>query len=606
MPTWSTACPDWRERLKAGASLTPPPIFPAEAAAALAVFNSLRIVDAPGSPTFGEASDPWVQDLVAAIFGAYDSATGRRLIREFLLLVSKKNAKSTVAAGIMITALIRNWRRSGEFYILAPTLEVANNSYFPARDMVRADSELLGILDPKDHLRTIFHRPMGAFLKVVAADAETVTGKKGIGVLADELWLFGKQAKAENMLGEATGGGVSRPEGFTIYLTTQSDEPPAGVFKDKLSYFRRVRDGEIDDPASLPVLYEFPPEMIAAKAYLDAENFRLTNPNLGRSVDPEWIARKLKEAQANGPHSTNVFIAKHLNVEIGQNLRADRWAGAEFWADATDATLTLETLLERCEVAVIGIDGGGLDDLLASSVVGREGGTKRWLAWGAAFAHISVLRRRKEIASILMDFAKQGDLKIFDGNGEVALDRLAALAAQPAPPREAISPPPTSPWARDHAPIELPPDIRALVALCAKVMASGKLALVGIDPAGVGLIVEGLKTIGIWEADSDHDAPEAPLIGVSQGYKLMGPIKTAERMLADRTLLHAPQPILAWAVGNAKTEAKGNAVMITKAAAGATKIDPLMALLDAVALMTTNPEPAGSVYTAARGLTVFG
>jgi phage terminase large subunit-like protein len=600
VPTWSTACPDWRERLKSGASLTPPPIFPAEAAAALAVFNSLRIVDAPGSPTFGEASNPWVQDLVAAIFGAYDAATGRRLIREVLVLVSKKNSKSTLAAGIMVTALVRNWRRSGELYFLAPTLEVADNCYFPARDMVRAHPELPDFLDPKDHLRTIFHRPMGAFMKVIAADATTTTGKKGIFTLADELWLFGKQAKAENMLGEATGGGASRPEGCTIYLSTQSDEPPAGVFKDKLAYFRKVRDGEIDDPASLPVLYEFPPEMIAAKAYLDPANFRLTNPNLGRSVDPEWIARKLKEAQANGPHSLNVFIAKHLNVEIGQNLRADRWAGADFWADATDPTLTLETLLERSEVVVIGLDGGGLDDLLGLSVVGRESGTKRWLAWGAAFCHVSVLRRRKEIASILIDFARQGDLKVFDADREVLPDELAALV-------EAAAPKPEPPAPRDpDAEVELPPDIRALVEICARVVASGKLATVGIDPAGVGLIVEGLKTIGVWEADSAKDPPEAPLIGVSQGYKLMGPIKTAERMLADRTLVHAAQPLLAWAVGNAKTELKGNAVMITKAAAGACKIDPLMALLNGVALMSQNPEPAGSVYTAARGLTIFG
>ena len=126
---WSTACSDWAVRLRAGESLIPPPIFPEEAAQALDVFKALRIVDAPGSPTFGEACDHWVFDLVASIFGAYDRETGRRLITEWLVLVPKKNSKSTIAAGIMMTALVLNWRMSAEFSILAPTVEIANNSF---------------------------------------------------------------------------------------------------------------------------------------------------------------------------------------------------------------------------------------------------------------------------------------------------------------------------------------------------------------------------------------------------------------------------------------------------------------------------------------------
>ena len=176
---WSTACPDWEERIRSGRSLVPiAPLFPAEAAAALAIFNELRIVDAVGSPTMREACRQWVFDFVSAIFGAYDAETGRRLINEFFLLISKKNSKSTIAAAIMVTALLRNWRRSAEFIILAPTIEIAKNSADPAMDMVKNDPELSTLLRPIPHQRTIEHRTTGAILKIVAADSDVVSGKK--------------------------------------------------------------------------------------------------------------------------------------------------------------------------------------------------------------------------------------------------------------------------------------------------------------------------------------------------------------------------------------------------------------------------------------------
>ena len=164
-PAWSTACPDWERRIVARESLIPfDPLFPEEAKASLQVFNDLRMVDAPGSPRLGEISRDWVTDFVSSIFGAYDAETGRRLVTEFFMLISKKNGKSSSAAGIMMTALTRNWRMSGEFLILAPTIEIANNSFFPARDMVRADEELSDLYQVQEHTKTIKHRNTDAIL----------------------------------------------------------------------------------------------------------------------------------------------------------------------------------------------------------------------------------------------------------------------------------------------------------------------------------------------------------------------------------------------------------------------------------------------------------
>lgn len=542
---WSTACLDWGDRLCSGRSIIPPPIFPEMAAQAVAIFKDLRVVDLPGKPTFGECSEQWVFDFVAAIFGAYDGESGNQLIREYFLLISKKNSKSTIAAGIMVTALILCFREEEEHLILAPTKEVADNSFKPAAGMIRVDEELSAMFHIQDHLRTITHRVTRNSLKVVAADTDTVSGKKSGRVLVDEHWVFGKRANASGMFMEATGGQVSRDEGWVIYLTTQSEDPPAGVFKEKLDYYRDIRDGKIDDPKSLGVIYEFPEHMIKSKAYLDPANFYITNPNMGRSVSAEWLADNLKKNQTKTDGSFQQFLAKHLNVEIGLNLRSDRWAGADFWEAAAEPGLTLEALLERCEVAVVGIDGGGLDDLLGLAVVGRERETRRWLAWTHAWAHEIVLTRRPEIAPRLQDFAQAGDLTFVKRPGD---------------------------------------DVEAVADIVCQVREAGRLPEkqgVGVDGAGITDVVDELVIREFTLED---------IVAVAQGWKLNGAIKTTERKVAGGELRHGGQALMNWSVGNARTVQSGNAISITKQASGTAKIDPLMAIFDAVTLMALNPE----------------
>lgn len=552
MAKWSTSCKDWERRIVDREPLIAfGPLYPDVAAQAWEICSSFRLTDVAGQPLFGEAAMPWTRDFIMAVFGAEDPETGRRHINEFLLMVSKKNAKSTIAAAIMLTALIMNWRPSAELIILSPTKEIADNSYKPIRDFIKADEELDAMFKVQDYFRLITHRETEATLKVVAADSDTVSGKKAAFVFVDELHEFGKQAKASNMLLEATGGLTSRPEGFVIYATTQSAEPPAGVFKTKLAYARKVRDGLVSDPKFLPLIYEFPDAMIQSKAYEALENAYVTNPNWGASVDIERITQLRSQAKEEGENEFKEFLAKHLNVEIGLNLRSDRWAGADFWEEA-EIVLSLDDLLRRCEVAVVGGDGGGLDDLLGQAVVGRERDTGRWVAWFHAWAHKIALERRKEIAPRLLDFQRDGNLTIVDRPGQ---------------------------------------DVQEFVDNVCRVRDAGLMPEkqgIGVDAAGIGDIVDEL-------AARDFDIAN-DVVAVSQGWRLNGAIKTTERKLAGGELLVAKSGLMPWSVSNARTVQQGNAISITKQASGTAKIDPLMALFDAVSLMALNPVSAGRSF----------
>jgi phage terminase large subunit-like protein len=564
------SCRDWEARIRAGQSLLPTiPVHEGEARRAVGIFNRLHLPDVPGQPSFAEAGADWFREIVSAVFGAVvlgpaGDRIAERLIRELFLLVPKKNSKTTNGAALGMTALLLNRRPRAEHLLIGPTQEVAKLAFSQAVGMIEADPEgyLQKRFQPKEADKEIIDRRTKATLKIKSFDPSVLTGTKPVFVLLDEVHEIGKSPHASRIVGQIRGGIMPNAEGFFAMITTQSDEPPAGVFRDELNKARAVRDGRLKGTALLPVLYEFPTEIAAAAPagqtpkWHDPSLWWMVTPNRDRSVTIARLEQEFTVAQAVGLAEVVRWASQHLNIEIGLGLRTDRWRGADHWQAAAEPGLDLAGILARCDVVTAGIDGGGLDDLFALTLVGRERETRRWLQWTRAWAHRGVLELRKGEAARLLDFESDGDLVFVDDME----DAFAAAAAIVASVREA--------------------DL---------------LAQVGLDPMGVGSVVDALAAV---EVEGDKT-----VVGISQGWTLNGAIKTAEVKLANGTLVHCGQGLMSYAVGNAKTEPKGNAITITKALAGAGKIDPLMATFNAVALMSRNPTP--TVRTIEQGFVVL-
>jgi phage terminase large subunit-like protein len=182
-------------------------------------------------------------------------------------------------------------------------------------------------------------------------------------------------------------------------------------------------------------------------------------------------------------------------------------------------------------------------------LLGRDKVTRDWLAWGKAWAQTDVLERRKDIVAELMDFKADGDLVVCED--------------------------PTQ-------------DIEEVAALLATINALGLLpeeGAIGLDPQLVDALVDALQAASLTDKQ---------LVAVAQGFRLSRHVWGAERKLKDGTLRHGGQRLMNWCIGNAKVEQRGNAVLITKQVAGRAKIDPLMALFDAVSLMGRNPMSMGA------------
>lgn len=553
--SWA-ACPDWWEKLQAGA--TPIPALDLDenlGDVAVELFDKLVVPDIDGQPTMAEVAEDWARDIVRAAFGGVTPETGARFVGEIFCLVPKKNTKTTLAACLGLIALQMNMTPNIRGIIVGPTQAVADTCFGQMQGMIEADPWLSKRFKIDEHKKKITDnypdhktgRPLKAQLKVMSFDPGVTTGGIPAFAILDELHVMAERHFADRVIRQIRGGMVTNKKSLLVIITTQSEIPPQGVFKSELEYARKVRDGVVvDDVRMLPILYEFPRALQAdpKQPWKNPKFWPHVLPNLGRSITIERLVPEFRKAVETSEHELAGWASQHLNIEIGLGQITGGWAGAPLWVQAMDPVLDLDVLIETSEVACIGIDGGGMDDLLGAAVLGRHAVSKKWQLWCAAWAHEIALTRRKSIAPKLQD-----------------LSECDALTICKTPTQ----------------------DVDELVDIVSRVFEAGLLPEkggVGLDPEGVAAIVDAIEAAGV---------PTDTLASVTQGYKLNGAIKGTERKLFDGTLKHADQPLMDWCVSNAKTEARGNAVIVTKAVSGTGKIDPLMAAFNAVYLMSLNP-----------------
>ncbi len=560
--------------------MPPLPLDRARADRAVAVFDNLRLPDVIGLPLIGESVGDWFRNIVRALFGGFDP-DGTRRVTDLFIEVPKKNGKTTNAAAIMLTALLLNERPHALFVLFGPTQVISDHGFAAVAGMIRADQELDALLHVIDHTKTIRHRLTHAVLRITTFDMSTATGGKYAGWMLDEVHLLGSVPYASRVVAQLRGARVAIPESFGIMITTQSDQPPAGLFKEELKRARMVRNGEISGGGLLPILYEWPEsvQIDPGQPWQNPRMWAQVNPAAGAAISLDGVVELAAQEKAKGEEAWRIFASQHLNIQIGGALHNDRWPGADYWARATLPALSLDDLLAASEVVTIGIDGGGEEDLLGLCVLGRtseivrhtwratpdmparEIETKRWIAWFHAWADPKVFERRKSIAAQLQDFITDGDLTVCDMS-------------------------------------DGPFDFHDVADIIERVWQAGLLPekfSIGVDKIGVPAMVDALTARGV--------TPEC-LSATPQGYKLNGVHKGTARKLRDGTLRVAPQPIAAWSAGNARTVMRGNAVSIEKAVSGTAKIDLLMALFGAFELMSLHPEASHMSYLETGGLVV--
>ena len=261
--------------------------------------------------------EPWQRAIVGNLFG-WKRPDGTRRYRESFIFIPRKNGKTTMVAGLVLAALFCDGERGAQVYSAAADRDQAALIYRQCKGMVLQDADLSRHAKVYETAKSIVIESMGSSYKAISAEANTKHGYNTHFAVIDELHAQPNRDLVD-VLKTSTG---ARRQPLIVHITTSDFDRPS-ICNELHGYAGKVRDGLVDDPAFLPVIYEAK----ATDDWTSPETWRKANPNLGVSVSLEYLERECRQAKET-PSYENTFKRLHLNVKTEQDVRwmqMDKW-----------------------------------------------------------------------------------------------------------------------------------------------------------------------------------------------------------------------------------------------------------------------------------------
>jgi phage terminase large subunit-like protein len=279
--------------------------------------------------------EDWQALIVVQLFGWLHRETRLRRFKRLYLEVARKNAKSTLAAGILLYMLTADGEPGANCYSAATTGEQAREVFDVARNMVSLLPEFqvrFGI-DYGKHDVTV--PSTASSCRPLNAEGSTLDGLNVHCAVVDELHAH-KTRAVYDVIDSATG---ARDQPLILMITTAGSDR-SGICYEKRGYTIKVLERTLagdsggTDDAWLGVIYT----LDDGDLWHDQKVWRKANPNLGVSVQPDDIERACREALAT-PSAQAGFLTKRLNIWVNSD---SAWMDMMAWDACADGGLTLE------------------------------------------------------------------------------------------------------------------------------------------------------------------------------------------------------------------------------------------------------------------------
>lgn len=271
-----------------------------------------------GSPILLEQ---WQSFILCNVFGWLRKDNGKRRYRTVYIEVPRKNAKSTLSAGVGLYMLACDGEHGAEVYSAATTRDQARIVFNDAQAMARKSAKFRAAKGVSVNAHNINVLTTASKFEPLSADAHSLDGLNVHFAAIDELHAH-KTRHVYDVIETATGA----REQSLVWCITTAGVNRAGICFEVRSYLTKVLEGVTEDDTFFGVIYTID----EGDDWKDPAVWAKANPNFGVSVFPDDIERLCRKA-ATMPSALNNFLTKRLNV----------------WVNADTAWLNMDAL-ERC------------------------------------------------------------------------------------------------------------------------------------------------------------------------------------------------------------------------------------------------------------------
>ena len=342
----------------------------------------------------------WEKALIQTAYGFKIKETGLRRFNEVILLIARKNGKTTFIAGIDLAEFFLS-KGGVDIVCASNTSEQANILFEEINNMREQSPALSNEKRSKKNIFFIYSPKTKNKIKKLSAQSRNKDGYNIEVGCIDEV-----HEMTDSKVYDAIKQSQSTKKEPLIFIITTEGTTVGGFLDNKLEYARKILKGEITDERVLPWLYT---QDSTQEIYGDPKYWLKSNPSLGVVKMQSYLEDVMNKSKND--HSTRVtMLCKDFNIK-----QVDQGAWLSFDDLNNEAQFEMKDL--RDSYAIAGVDLSSTTDLTAAVLVIQKKNSNRKFVLSHFFMPGEVLKKRQEEDNVPYNiWVKRGVITLTDGN----------------------------------------------------------------------------------------------------------------------------------------------------------------------------------------------